>query len=951
MGMSSSQARLLSLTARMHDIEYRAQRLEAQKLQLANESDKAYADYLRVLDAKKIQYKAISSDGSVVFKDASMNVLQNGSIPGYRGEHSSFNLFLQDQDGKIMVTPAVANAYRLSTTASVNPNMDAYVHEVTGKDKTVPVYKTVSVTDTESVASFTPISNSNIQTPVKDIQHSYAAVANEEGGIDYEALSSYATFNTAHTASTSGAASIGDGSSITAGSTYTINSAEELKALMNNATGANTAGTKFILTNDIDLSGINWTGIQNFAGTFDGNGYTIKNLTGSQGLFASTSGATIMNVGLEGVNVDTSSSNVGGLIGNCTNSNIGNCYVKGSIKGGDSTGGLIGYYNATSGTPTISNVYSQSTVIGNDNVGGLLGQTHSRNCDFNIANAYAVGDVKGGTKVGGFAGYMYNDQDTDGLNGQETDIQNAYAAGTVEGNSTVGGFFGEYLYWGDGGDYCYLTGLSSSTKITHCGDSMLGAMAGKITISLSAGLGYTSEDQKYVNFVNSSYTTTSGASSPYGAIYDHEGNDVTSLLTSSGSAGLIEINMAGSIPSIEADGSGAYMSNILGVLTKAGLFDACDDTEESESSVSDMKSKIANFLRRFNDNNADNTKLWYLNIAMCDYLNNGSESDKTLAQALLNDINGTGTSNTSSYQNGAALTGAVKRGAGAEWTVDGTHTLISGNVDIPSINTIADQVYYAMKKAGKSIDNSTVRTYFNNNYGSLSDTDKITLANINDKISSGENLVVLFNAIQNNYRYDNSDKYSDPELPYNINVATNDQTVSFTHGMKDEEQVDYYKWDLTDTDISNAITMWALSQKGVIVVNENQASNYEYLKNVIEVGHAVLTTFDPSKASVLATMSADEIINMPEAEYNDLMGIENTSVSTETLVHEVQDEIGLRKAEAKYEADMRQIDMKDRRYDAELAAVDTERNAIKEEMETLKNVIKDNVEMNFKLFG
>ena len=36
MGLSASQARLLSLTARMHDIEYKAQKLEAQKLQMAN---------------------------------------------------------------------------------------------------------------------------------------------------------------------------------------------------------------------------------------------------------------------------------------------------------------------------------------------------------------------------------------------------------------------------------------------------------------------------------------------------------------------------------------------------------------------------------------------------------------------------------------------------------------------------------------------------------------------------------------------------------------------------------------------------------------------------------------------------------------------------------------------------------------------------------------------------
>jgi len=42
MGLASSQARLLNLTARMHDIEYKAQNLEAQKLQMANESRQVY---------------------------------------------------------------------------------------------------------------------------------------------------------------------------------------------------------------------------------------------------------------------------------------------------------------------------------------------------------------------------------------------------------------------------------------------------------------------------------------------------------------------------------------------------------------------------------------------------------------------------------------------------------------------------------------------------------------------------------------------------------------------------------------------------------------------------------------------------------------------------------------------------------------------------------------------
>ena len=50
MGLSSSQARLLNLTQRMHQLEYKAARLEAMKLQMANESTRVYEDYLNALE-------------------------------------------------------------------------------------------------------------------------------------------------------------------------------------------------------------------------------------------------------------------------------------------------------------------------------------------------------------------------------------------------------------------------------------------------------------------------------------------------------------------------------------------------------------------------------------------------------------------------------------------------------------------------------------------------------------------------------------------------------------------------------------------------------------------------------------------------------------------------------------------------------------------------------------
>ena len=76
----------------------------------------------------------------------------------------------------------------------------------------------------------------------------------------------------------------------------------------------------------------------------------------------------------------------------------------------------------------------------------------------------------------------------------------------------------------------------------------------------------------------------------------------------------------------------------------------------------------------------------------------------------------------------------------------------------------------------------------------------------------------------------------------------------------------------------------------------------------------------------------------------------DTSVSTSTKLQEVSDELGLKKAEAQYEADMNKINKKDTRFDTELAQLETERNAIKEEIESLKNVAKENVDRTFKIF-
>lgn len=93
-----------------------------------------------------------------------------------------------------------------------------------------------------------------------------------------------------------------------------VKGVNELKAMAENPEG------HYILANDIDLSKENWVPIENFKGTFDGNGYAIKNMkltvknrmSGlaaktadevSYGLFSKLEGAKIKNLTIQDANI------------------------------------------------------------------------------------------------------------------------------------------------------------------------------------------------------------------------------------------------------------------------------------------------------------------------------------------------------------------------------------------------------------------------------------------------------------------------------------------------------------------------------------------------------------------------------------------------------------------------------------------------------------------------
>ena len=248
--------------------------------------------------------------------------------------------------------------------------------------------------------------------------------------------------------------------------------------------GSGTAGKTYILMNDINMSSLSdYKAKENFAGTFLGNGYTIKNLTSGGGLFSSTTAdAEIKDVTLDNFNVEANASNTGILVntnaGNIenvkiTNSNIttGNAAILFSSVGGlagtssgtisnssvdvdidgafDAVGGLIGH-----NTGTITDSMTSGTITGAKNyqVGGLVGEN-----DGTISGSSSTVDVEGHTNIGGLVGLNNSGTISDshaegsvsgnsagGLIGNNNGgtIDNSYATGNVEGNDKTGGLIG-----------------------------------------------------------------------------------------------------------------------------------------------------------------------------------------------------------------------------------------------------------------------------------------------------------------------------------------------------------------------------------------------------------------------------------------------------------------------------------------------------------------------------
>ena len=272
------------------------------------------------------------------------------------------------------------------------------------------------------------------------------------------------------------------------GNTYNVYTAKGLAWVANQINEGAISGKYTIsLQQDIDLGEFYWTPIEEFTGSFNGNGYSIKNLSiknsddSDIGLIevAETSGS-IANVTLENVSIIIENQiyswacNFGSLIGELTEGTVENCHVSGSIQltydSSDASsnnilycGGLIGYVNTN--VDKISMCTSDVDITATGKVKFYIGNLIGSVLSGIIVNCASFGDIHATVEsnilysyIGGLIGSLKDD----------VQILNCVASGT--NTCEVNGGYSKL--------YVFLGGLfaeveSGSPTVANCVSSVV----------------------------------------------------------------------------------------------------------------------------------------------------------------------------------------------------------------------------------------------------------------------------------------------------------------------------------------------------------------------------------------------------------------------------------------------------------------------------------------------
>ncbi len=343
------------------------------------------------------------------------------------------------------------------------------------------------------------------------------------------------------------------------GSVIGISTADDLINLAKISQTTNLAGKTFILTADINLNGTTFQGIGSlssaFAGTFDGQGHTIRNLKleasdSAVGLFNRTSYATIKNFTISGAAITATGSNdtitsAGTVVGYGQGGSISNVKVTGLMA------------TATS-TATSTDLISGTNV----DIGGIIGCAN----DLNIKNCSTSGSIvsqDGRNSIGGIAGRM-TATTYKGYNDHQVDIQNSSSSIALKQNGIgkMGGIVGIV----DGGEndeyrsYNIQNSLFNGSLSTSDSGAYEGASFGALVGDVVGLFTHASSNAIALSIGNSIYQGSGSALK--GAFVGNAIQDPNSSISSTETCG-IDINIWDSISSVSDDAVGDKTSYVI----------------------------------------------------------------------------------------------------------------------------------------------------------------------------------------------------------------------------------------------------------------------------------------------------------------------------------------------------------------------------------------------------
>lgn len=377
----------------------------------------------------------------------------------------------------------------------------------------------------------------------------------------------------------------------------------------------------FVLQNDIDMGGEEFSSAEVFCGTFEGGGHTIKNIKlsfegSSKGLFNSlTKEGHIRDLNVTGeiksknennaesvirqraesilerndidIDNDTGGSKaVGGIVGYNAGQII-NCSFSGSIDAQKQAGGIVGY-NAMTGI--IDSCANEAQINGDSEIGGIAGYNEGRIklsknygnvCNDANENTVSAGGICGNnegavvicTNEGQIGGESFGDN-IGGICGRQSgEIRECVNNGNVNGRRSVGGICGRFEPYTDI-DLSYESAKASIRKQTEIFKNDISDAKRKIldyAVDLLTGAGDFSDIMSLLGFSDS----------------------VSGLKNLTDSAA----NMFNSIANaVDSANSSDFSYSLRDAADKLGSF-----SEETSESVKEVSGSLNNSLRKIDD--------------------------------------------------------------------------------------------------------------------------------------------------------------------------------------------------------------------------------------------------------------------------------------------------------------------------------------------------------------